>query len=192
MLRIAPRALHIHPPPLRRGGPGPPSVPSPPRRLRRLCGTLCHLTPLGKILHPLLGYLMSQLSSWCIHMTGGGGGLEIAFIVNVPAHTLLHIERTGLLHSAAYMAPCHSTIPSKQPITRQSEMANTSPATCQCLETFTPLKSKMLIFFRDVISLLARVVILWIDTATQEVPMKNIWKKIVCPVCEIRYWIVTC
>ena len=28
-------------------------------------------------------------------------------------------------------------------ITRQSEMANTSPATCQCLATFTPLKSKM-------------------------------------------------
>ena len=32
------------------------------------------------------------------------------------------------------------------------------------------------IFFRDVISLLARVFILLIDTATQEVPMKNIWK----------------
>ena len=58
--------------------------------------------------------------------------------------------------------------------TRQSEMANTSPATCQCLATFTPLKSKMLILFRDVISLLARVVISLIDTATQEVPMKNI------------------
>ena len=58
--------------------------------------------------------------------------------------------------------------------TRQSEMANTSPATCQCLATFIPLKSKMLIFFRDVISLLARVIILLIDTATQEVPMKNI------------------
>ena len=63
-----------------------------------------------------------------------------------------------------------------QYITRQSEMANTSPATCQCLATFTPLKSK--IFFRDVISLLARVVILLIDTATQEVPMTNIWKKL--------------
>ena len=58
--------------------------------------------------------------------------------------------------------------------TRQSEMANTSPATCQCLATFIPLKSKMLIFFRDVISLLARVIILLIDTATQEVPMNNI------------------
>ena len=63
----------------------------------------------------------------------------------------------------------------QQLLTRQSEMANTSPATCQCLATFTPLKSKILIFFRDVISLLARVVILLIDTATtQEVPMKNI------------------
>ena len=59
-------------------------------------------------------------------------------------------------------------------LTRQSEMANTSPATYQCLETFTPLKSKILIFCRDVISLLTRVVILLIDTATQEVPMKNI------------------
>ena len=44
-------------------------------------------------------------------------------------------------------------------------MANTSPATCQCLATFTPLKSKMLICFRDVIYLLAQVVILLIDTA---------------------------
>ena len=41
--------------------------------------------------------------------------------------------------------------------TRQSEMANTSPATCQCLATFTPLKS---------------------IGATQEVPMKSIWKKL--------------
>ena len=57
-------------------------------------------------------------------------------------------------------------------------MENTSPATYQCLVTFTPLKSKILIFFRDVISLLARVVILLIDTATQEVPMKNILKKL--------------
>ena len=52
------------------------------------------------------------------------------------------------------------------------------PATCQCLVTFTPLKAKHLIFFRDVISLLARVFILLIDRATQEVPMKNIWKKL--------------
>ena len=47
-------------------------------------------------------------------------------------------------------------------------------AICQCLVTFTPLKSKILIFFRDVISLLARVFILLIDTATQMVPMTNI------------------
>ena len=39
-------------------------------------------------------------------------------------------------------------------------MANTSPATCQCLATFTPLTSNILIFCHDVISLLARVVIL--------------------------------
>ena len=56
-------------------------------------------------------------------------------------------------------------------------MVNTSPATCQCLATFTPLKSKILIFFHDVISLLARVFIFLIDKATQEIPMKNIWKK---------------
>ena len=58
--------------------------------------------------------------------------------------------------------------------TRQSEMANTSPRHMPVLGNIHPLKSKMLIFFRDVISLLARVVILLIDTATQEVPMKNI------------------
>ena len=54
-------------------------------------------------------------------------------------------------------------------------MANTSPRHMPVLGKFTPLK---LIFFRDVISLLARVFILLIDTATQEVPMKNIWKKL--------------
>ena len=68
-------------------------------------------------------------------------------------------------------------------------MANTSPATCQCLATFTPLKSKILIFFRDVISLLARVVILLIDTATQEVPMKKYLKEIVSPVFDTSAWI---
>ena len=31
---------------------------------------------------------------------------------------------------------------------------------------------------RDVISMLARVFILLIDTTTQEVPIKNIWKKL--------------
>ena len=62
-------------------------------------------------------------------------------------------------------------------------MANTSPATYQCLATLTPLKSKILICFRDVISLLARVVILLIDTATQE----KYLKEIVSPVFEIRH-----
>ena len=37
-----------------------------------------------------------------------------------------------------------------------------------------PIKIENFDIFRDVISLLARVVILLIDTATQEVPMKNI------------------
>ena len=64
-------------------------------------------------------------------------------------------------------------------------MANTSPATCQCLATFSPLKSKTLIFFRDVISLLARVFIFLIDWATQAVPMKQYLKEIVVPVFEI-------
>ena len=57
------------------------------------------------------------------------------------------------------------------------------PATCQCLATFTPLKWKILIFFRDVISLLARVFILLIDTATQEIPMKNIERN-----CLSSFW----
>ena len=51
--------------------------------------------------------------------------------------------------------------------TRQSEMTNTSPR-------HMPVLGNVLIFFRDVISLLARVFMLLIDTATQEVPMKNI------------------
>ena len=53
------------------------------------------------------------------------------------------------------------------------------PATCLCLARFTPLKSKILTLFRDVISLLARVFILLIDTATQEVTMKKHLKEIV-------------
>ena len=57
-------------------------------------------------------------------------------------------------------------------------MANTSPRHMPVLGNVHPLKSKILIFFRDVISLLARVLILLIDTATQEVPMNNIWKKL--------------
>ena len=66
-------------------------------------------------------------------------------------------------------------------------MASTSPATCQCLALLTKLKSKILGFFRDVISLLARVFILLIDMATQEVPMNKYLKKIVSPVFEIRH-----
>ena len=61
------------------------------------------------------------------------------------------------------------------------------PATCQCLATFTLLKSKILISFRDVISLLARVFILLIDRSSQEVPMKKYLKEIVSPVFEIHH-----
>ena len=52
-------------------------------------------------------------------------------------------------------------------------MANTSPRPMPVLGNVHPIKIDLL-FFRDVISLLARVFILFIDTATQEVPMKNI------------------
>ena len=53
-------------------------------------------------------------------------------------------------------------------------MANTSPH-----RNVHPIKIENFdILFRDVISLLARVFILLIDTATQEVPMTNIWKKL--------------
>ena len=48
-------------------------------------------------------------------------------------------------------------------------MANTSPRHMPVLDNVHPIK---------IISLLARVFILLIDTATQEVPMKNIWKKL--------------
>ena len=58
------------------------------------------------------------------------------------------------------------------------------PATCQCLTTFTPLKSKTLIFFREVISLLARVFIFLIDRA------QNIWKKL--SVQFLRYTPLNC
>ena len=58
-------------------------------------------------------------------------------------------------------------------------MANTSPHHMPVLGNVHPIKIENFnIFFRDVISLLAGVVILLIDTATQEVPMKNIWKKL--------------
>ena len=58
-------------------------------------------------------------------------------------------------------------------------MANTSPHHMPVLGNVHPIKiEKIFIFFRDVISLLARVFILLIDTAAQEVHMKNIWKKL--------------
>ena len=58
-------------------------------------------------------------------------------------------------------------------------MANTSPRHMPVLGNVHAIKIKNFdFFFRDVISLFARVFILSIDTATQEVPMKNIWKKL--------------
>ena len=50
-------------------------------------------------------------------------------------------------------------------------MANTSPRHMPVLGNVHPIKIE---HFRDVISLLARVFILLIDMATQEVPMNNI------------------
>ena len=57
-------------------------------------------------------------------------------------------------------------------------MANTSPRHMPVLGNVHTIKIKIKIFLRDVISLLARVFIWLIDTATQEVPMKNIWNKL--------------
>ena len=58
-------------------------------------------------------------------------------------------------------------------------MANTSPRHMPVLGNVHPIKiEKFEKKNRDVISLLARVFILLIDTATQELPMKNIWKKL--------------
>ena len=76
--------------------------------------------------------------------------------------------------------------------TRQSEMANTSPRHMPVLGNIHPIKIDILmgwIFFRDVISLLARVFIFSIDRATQEVPMKKYLKEIVGPVffLDIRH-----
>ena len=56
-------------------------------------------------------------------------------------------------------------------------MANTSPRQMPVLGNVHPIKIDKF-FLRDVISLLAQVFILLIDTATQEVPLKNIWKKL--------------
>ena len=57
-------------------------------------------------------------------------------------------------------------------------MANTSPRPMPVLGNVHPIKIENFDIFRDVISLLARVFILLIDAATQEVPMKNNWKKL--------------
>ena len=58
--------------------------------------------------------------------------------------------------------------------TRQSEITNTSPRHMPVLDNVHPIKIENFDIFRDVISLHARVFILLIDRATQEVPMKNI------------------
>ena len=57
-------------------------------------------------------------------------------------------------------------------------MANTLPRHMPVLGNVHPIKIENIDIFRDVISLLARVFILLIDRATQEVPMKNIWNKL--------------
>ena len=57
-------------------------------------------------------------------------------------------------------------------------MANTSPRHMPVLGNVYPIKIENFDILRDMISLLARVFILLIDTATQEVPIKNIWKKL--------------
>ena len=63
-------------------------------------------------------------------------------------------------------------------------MANTSPRPMPVLGNVHPIK------IENVISLLARVFILLIDTATQEAPMKNIWKKMSVQFLRC-HWIVT-
>ena len=57
-------------------------------------------------------------------------------------------------------------------------MANSSPHHMPVLGNVHPIKIENLDILRDVISLLTQVFISLIDTATQEVPMKNIWKKL--------------
>ena len=60
-------------------------------------------------------------------------------------------------------------------ITRQSEMANTSPCHIPVLGDVPPIKIENFYFyFPDVISLLARVFIFLIDRATQEIAIQNI------------------
>ena len=61
-------------------------------------------------------------------------------------------------------------------------MANTSPRHMPVLGNVHPIKIENLDIFRDVISLLARVFIFFIDRATQEVFF--IWKKY----CRSSFW----
>ena len=60
------------------------------------------------------------------------------------------------------------------PMTRQSEMANTSPRHMPVLGNVHPIKIENFDILCDVISPLARVLIFLIDRATQEVSRKNI------------------
>ena len=53
-------------------------------------------------------------------------------------------------------------------------MENASPRHMPVLGNVHPIKIENFDIFRDVISVLARVFIFFIDRATQEVPMKNI------------------
>ena len=57
-------------------------------------------------------------------------------------------------------------------------MANTSPRHMPVFGNVHPIKTDSFDIFRDVTCLLARVFIFLIDRATQEVHMKNIWKKL--------------
>ena len=62
-------------------------------------------------------------------------------------------------------------------------MANTSPRHMPVLGNVHPIKIENFDIFRDIISLLARVFILLIDTATQEVPMKTFERN-----CQSSFW----
>ena len=70
-----------------------------------------------------------------------------------------------------------SRVRKKTSLTRQSEMANTSPRHMPVLGNVHLIKDRNKFIYSQ-ISLLARVFILLIDTATEEVPVKNIWKKL--------------
>ena len=81
---------------------------------------------------------------------------------------------TSIIHIVIWEVTCGLSLYNSL-TTRQSEMANTSPRQMPVLGNVHPIKIENFDFFlRDVIYLLARVFILLIDTATQEVPLKNI------------------